>query len=57
MAYDDIGSMHFIDGQMIDIEKLSSEEADALSSVIEEKIKTIEDELKQLIISNEREAI
>ena len=49
-------NIQLIDGKMVDIDKLSSQEADALISKVDEKIKKVEDELKKLIFEQESEA-
>ena len=57
MAYDDVSSVQFIDGRKVDIEKLSSEEADALLDVVEKEIQAIEENLEKLLLDEESEAI
>ncbi len=57
MEENNTNSIQIIDGRMVDIDKLSSEEVDTLISKIDEKIKLIEEELKKAILENESEAI
>ncbi len=57
MEENNTNSIQIIDGRMVDIDKLSSEEVDTLISKIDEKIKLIEEELEKAILENESEAI
>ena len=57
MAYDDVSSVQFINDRKVDIEKLNSEEADALITEIDEKVKNIEEELEKILFGDESEAI
>lgn len=56
MEYNEESSMQFIDGKMVDIDKLSADEADALIVKVEEEMERVENELKSLIYGDEEEA-
>lgn len=57
MEDNNISNIQLIDGKMVDIDKLNSEEAYALADKIDEKIKLVEEELKKLILDDEGEVV
>ena len=56
MENNNVSNIQLIDGKMVDIDKLSSQEADTLISKVDEKIQKVEEELKKLILDDESEA-
>lgn len=57
MEDNNVSNIQLIDGKMVDIDKLNSEEAYALADKIDEKIKLVEEELKKLILDDEGEVV